>query len=58
MLEEYGRRQLLEITDMTELVSEQRQLLRKSGVAELKTPSERTYIPSDPKVARRLKLNE
>jgi Domain of unknown function (DUF4291) len=55
-LEDFGKRELIEVIDMTEFVSEQRELLARVGIGELKTPVERVYFPAD-EVARRLKLD-
>ncbi len=53
--EAFGKRELLEVIDMTEFVAEQRAhaLL---GTAELRTPVERVYTPSDAAVAKRIGL--
>ena len=56
-LEDFGKRELIEVIDMTEFVSEQRELLARVGIGELKTPVERVYVPDDGAVARRLKLD-
>jgi hypothetical protein len=57
VLEAFGRRELLDVIDMTEFVAVQRQQLLTVGLAQLKTPVERTYIPSDAATARRLRLD-
>jgi hypothetical protein len=57
VLEAFGRRELLDVIDMTEFVAVQRQQLLTLGLAQLKTPVERTYIPSDAAIARRLRLD-
>ncbi len=54
VLEAFGRRELLEVIDLTEFVAEQRECLASRGVAELVTPRERVYVPADPAVAARL----
>jgi len=56
-LDAFGRRELLEIVDMTDFVAEQRSHLRHAELAQLKTPVERTYVPKDTSVARHLKLD-
>jgi hypothetical protein len=38
-------------------VAAQREALQRAGVAELRTPVERTYIPSDPSIARSVGLD-
>jgi hypothetical protein len=55
-LEAFGRHELLEIIDMTDFVAEQRLHLVEPGLARLKLPAERTYVP-DASIARRLKLD-
>ena len=57
VLEEFGKRELIEIIDMTEYVSEQRALLSRVGIGVLRTPVERVYVPADVTIARRLKLD-
>jgi Domain of unknown function (DUF4291) len=47
VLEDFGKRELIEVIDMTEFVSEQRTLLSRVGVGELRTPVERVYVPDD-----------
>jgi Domain of unknown function (DUF4291) len=56
MLQAFGKRELLEVIDMTEFVAVQRELLR-TGVNHLRMPVERTYVPSEAVVARRLMLD-
>jgi hypothetical protein len=48
---------LLEVIDMTVFVSEQRELMARVGIGELRTPVERLYVPDDGTIARRLKLD-
>jgi hypothetical protein len=57
VLEAYGRHELLEVIDLSEFVVEQRTRLRETGVAQLRTPRERVYVPADPAVSRRLGLS-
>jgi hypothetical protein len=57
VLEALGKRELLEVIDMTAFVTAQRDELRRNGVALLRTPAERTYIPADAAVAKRLMLD-
>jgi hypothetical protein len=57
VLEDFGKRELVEVIDLTEFVSEQRELLSRTGIDELKTPAERVYVPADEAIARRLKLD-
>jgi hypothetical protein len=57
VLEAFGKRELLNVADMTAFVAEQREELRRNGVARLITPAERTYVPGDAAIARRLMLD-
>ena len=57
MLAEFGKRELLEVIDMTAFVAEQRELISGAGVGELRTPAERVYVPGAEAIARRLKLD-
>ena len=57
VLEAFGKRELLEVIDMTGFVAAQREVVQRAGVVELRTPVERTYIPSDPSIARRVGLD-
>jgi hypothetical protein len=57
LLEDFGKREIVEVIDMTEFVAEQRELLSRVGVGELCTPVERVYVPDDAAIARRLKLD-
>jgi hypothetical protein len=56
VLEAFGRRELLEVIDLTEFVAEQRARLLSGGVSTLVTPRERVYRPADPEIASRLRL--
>jgi len=56
-LDDFGKRRLLEVIDMTEFVTTQRLALQHAGVLELRTPTERTYSPSNPSIAQRLGLD-
>lgn len=55
-LEAFGRRELVEVIDLSEFVAEQRERLASGGVAAIVTPRERVYRPADPAVAARLRL--
>ena len=57
VLEAFGKRELLNVIDMTAFVAEQREEFRRNGVVRLRTPLERTYVPGDAAVARRLMLD-
>jgi hypothetical protein len=58
VLEAFGRRELVEVSDVSEFVAEQRERLSSAGVSALVTPRERVYRPADPAVAARLRLAE
>jgi hypothetical protein len=55
VLEAFGTRELLEVIDLSEFVTEQRGALSR-GVSALLTPRERVYLPADPVIAVRLRL--
>ena len=55
-LEAFGKRELLEVIDLTEFVAEQRPKAAAAGFADLRTPVERVYAPADPALGRRLGL--
>lgn len=55
-LDAYGRRELVEVIDLSAFVAGQREVLAAGGVAKLVTPRERVYTPADPAVAARLGL--
>ena len=57
VLEDFGKCQLLEVIDMTEFVSAQRERLSRTGIGELRTPVERVYVPAEEAIARHLKLD-
>jgi len=57
VLEDFGKRELLEVIDMTAFVAEQRELMSRAGLGELRTPVERVYVPGAEAIARRLKLD-
>ena len=54
-LEQFGRRELLAVYDLSEFVAEQRKLLPRAA-ADLRTPAERVYRPADETVAARIGL--
>jgi hypothetical protein len=58
VLEAFGRRELVEVTDVSGFVAEQRERLSSAGVSGLVTPRERVYRPADPIVSARLRLVE
>ena len=55
-LESFGRRELVEVMDVSEFVAEQREHLSSGGVSALVVPRERVYRPADPAIASRLRL--
>jgi hypothetical protein len=57
-LEAFGRRELVEVIDLSGFVAEQRARLASGGVSALVTPRERVYRPADPALAARLGLAE
>ncbi len=58
VLEAFGKRELLEVIDLSEFVAEQRAKLEGAGVSALATPRERVYRPADEAIALRLGLVE
>ena len=56
VLEAFGRRELMEVIDISAFVAEQRAALVSGGVSALFTPRERVSRPADPAVAARLRL--
>jgi len=50
-LKAYGRREILEVIDMSNFVAEQKSTLNSTGLSMLATPSERVYQPADPAIA-------
>lgn len=58
VLEAFGRRELLEVIDLTAFVAEQRERLQSGGVSAILTPRERVYRPADPQTATRLGLTD
>jgi hypothetical protein len=51
-LEDYGKREIVEIIDLTGFVAEQRPLAISWRSGDLRTPAEQVYVPSDPTAAR------
>ena len=56
-LEAFGRRELVEVIDLSDFVAEQRAALERGGVAALVTPRERVYVPADPAAAARVGID-
>jgi hypothetical protein len=57
VLEAFGRRELLEVIDLSEFVAQQCELLKSRGTSQLVTPRERVYHPANPAIAARLRLD-
>jgi hypothetical protein len=58
VLEAFGRRELVEVIDLTDFVAEQRSRLSSGGVSAIVTPRERVYRPADSDIVARLRLAE
>lgn len=58
VLEAFGKRELVEVIDLSEFVAEQRVRLSSGGVSAIVTPRERVYRPASPEVASRMRLAE
>ena len=58
VLEAFGRRELVEVIDLSAFVAEQRGMLSSAAVSALVTPRERVYLPTDSAIAARLRLGE
>jgi hypothetical protein len=56
VLKAFGRRELVEVIDLTEFVAEQRARLSSGGVSTIVTPRERVYRPTNPEIATRLRI--
>lgn len=56
VLEAFGKRELVEVMDLSEFVREQHTRLSSDGVPAIVMPRERIYRPADPDVAVRLGL--
>ena len=52
-LEDYGKREVIEVIDMTDFVAAQRSNAASWQEGKLVTPEERVYLPPDAAVARR-----
>jgi hypothetical protein len=57
LLEDFGRRELVEVTDLSEFVAEQRERFKSGGASALVTPRERVYRPADSATIARLRLD-
>ncbi len=58
VLEEFGKRELVEVMDVSGFVAEQRERLLTEGESALATPRERVYRPTDFAIAARLRITE
>jgi hypothetical protein len=56
-LKAFGKRELLEVVDMTNFVAVQRSHLAEPGLPQLRMPVERTYMPADAAIAGHLTLD-
>lgn len=56
VLEAYGKREAIEILDVSEFVAEQRTHVGSWRTADLSTPMEEVYLPCDSQVAERIGL--
>lgn len=57
MLIDYGKKEILEIIDLTSFVNEQRSNITPTRITQLIVPVEREYIPSDPDTRARIRLD-
>lgn len=58
VLDAYGKREIVEIIDMSAFVAEQRVNVHEWRSGKLYTPIEQVYVPADPDVARRIGLDD
>jgi hypothetical protein len=56
-LDAFGKRELIEVINLTDFVAMQRSNLARAGLALLKTPVERIYVPTEVSTVRHLKLD-
>ena len=56
VLEAFGTRELVEVIDLSEFVTEQRGVLASRGASALLAPRERVYVPADSATVVRLRL--
>lgn len=57
-LDAYGKREIIEIIDMSTFVAEQRVNVNDWKSGKLITPIEQVYVPADPDVARKIGLDQ
>ena len=58
VLEAFGRRELVEVIDLSEFVAAQRERLSLGGESGLVAPRERVYRPADPAIITRLRVSD
>ncbi len=58
VLEAFGKRELVEVIDLTAFVNEQRSRLAADGVTSILIPRERVYRPRDHRIAEQLRLSK
>jgi len=56
-LDAYGRKEVLEIIDMSSFIAQQRAALAAGGIGAIATPVEAVYRPEDTVIANRLSLD-
>ncbi|QDV18218.1 hypothetical protein Pan153_28750 [Gimesia panareensis] len=56
-LEQYGKKEVLEILDMSEFVAAQRPFAATWDQGELQMPVEQVYVPEDPQIARQVGID-
>lgn len=56
-LENYGKREALEIIDLSEFVAEQRPFAASWDQGELQTPVEQVYVPEDPEIGLKVGID-
>jgi hypothetical protein len=56
VLKAFGKRELLEVMDLSEFVAEQRLNITADRLSELRTPVERVYVAADPAICVKLGL--
>lgn len=58
VLEEYGQRQIVEVTDVTPFVEQQREHARRPPFAEVQVLVQRVYWPASPQTRSRIGLSD
>ena len=57
MLEDFGKKEIIEVIDMTSFVNEQRGNVSPERIAQLVTPIEREFIPDNPEIRNKIRLD-